>query len=52
MTLDQLKARANEAKRKANSEPNQSGYNAAWLHGYAHALLELHAELLAKEADA
>lgn len=50
MTLDQIKCRANEAERKASAEPNQSSYNAAWLHGYARALLELHADLLKEEA--
>lgn len=28
------------ARKRADEEPNQSGYNAAWLHGYADALLD------------
>lgn len=29
------------ARTAAGNEPNQNGYNAAWLHGYAHALREV-----------
>ena len=32
---------------KADNEPNQSGYNAAWLHGYAQALYDCGKQLQA-----
>lgn len=35
------------ANHKANQEPNQGGYNAAWLHGYADALREVSQQLKA-----
>lgn len=50
MNREKLKERARIAAEKAANEPNQSGYNAAWLHGYARALAELLAET--EEADA
>ena len=28
------------ARKQADEDPNQSGYNAAWLHGYADALID------------
>lgn len=28
------------ARKQADQEPNQSSYNAAWLHGYADALID------------
>ena len=33
-------ASAKLARKQADQEPNQSGYNAAWLHGYADALID------------
>ena len=33
-------ASAKLARKQADEEPNQSGYNAAWLHGYADALVD------------
>lgn len=35
-----IAASARLARRRADEEPNQSGYNAAWLHGYADALID------------
>lgn len=32
---------AKEAKTRANMEPSQGSYNAAWLHGYASALADV-----------
>lgn len=40
-TLSEITCSATEAKKTANLEPNQNGYNAAWLHGYADALREV-----------
>lgn len=36
---------ADLAGTKADNTPNQSGYNAAWLHGYAQALYDCGAQL-------
>jgi hypothetical protein len=33
-------ASAKLARKRADEEPNQSSYNAAWLHGYADALVD------------
>ena len=35
-----IAASARQARKQADREPNQSGYNAAWLHGYADALVD------------
>lgn len=40
-TYDSITSSVQEAKNHAGNEPNQSGYNAAWLHGYAAALKDV-----------
>lgn len=35
-----VSAAAEQARVHAGQEPNQNGYNAAWLHGYAQALAD------------
>lgn len=40
-TTRQIREAAGIANEKAGSEPNQSSYNAAWLHGYAAALADV-----------
>ena len=37
----ELEGIAARARERANNEPNQSSYNAAWLHGYADAVKEV-----------
>lgn len=37
-SIGAVAASAELARLRANGEPNQDGYNAAWLHGYADAL--------------
>lgn len=39
-TIGAVTAAAELARVRANQEPSQDGYNAAWLHGYAQALAE------------
>ena len=38
--IDAISAAAEQARARAGQEPNQDGYNAAWLHGYAQALAD------------
>lgn len=45
-----IAAAAEEAKTRANMEPNQDGYNAAWLHGYASALADVSRQLGKEES--
>lgn len=45
MDKNRLRELAQAASEKASNEPNQSSYNAAWLHGYARALWDLLAEM-------
>lgn len=40
-----IRRAADLAGTKADNTPNQSGYNAAWLHGYAQALYDCGAQL-------
>lgn len=49
-----IAASARLARKQADREPNQSGYNAAWLHGYADALVDAAKQLEAahKQTDA
>lgn len=42
---NEIAAAEKEAKTRAGNEPNQNGYNAAWLHGYAHALGDVRKQL-------
>lgn len=44
-TPAEIRHAAELAGENANNEPNQSGYNAAWLHGYAYALHEVAEQL-------
>ena len=44
-SVPDIKQSALDARNFANQEPNQSGYNAAWLHGYADALKEVGEQL-------
>lgn len=44
-TVPDIQQSALDARNHANQEPNQSGYNAAWLHGYADALKEVGEQL-------
>lgn len=39
-TIGAISAAAELARVRANQEPSQDSYNAAWLHGYAQALFE------------
>lgn len=40
-SISAISAAAEQARARANQEPNQGGYNAAWLHGYAQALTDV-----------
>lgn len=50
-TLAAICDAAKEATDRANHEPNQSSYNAGWLHGYARALTDVRRDLDAGAAD-
>lgn len=50
-TLAAICDAAKEATDRANHEPNQSSYNAGWLHGYARALADVRRGLDAGAAN-
>ena len=44
-SISAISAAAEQARARAGQEPNQSSYNAAWLHGYAQALADAAGQL-------
>lgn len=47
-TPAEIRQAAERAEIRANNEPDQKSYNAAWLHGYAYALDEVAEQLQAE----
>lgn len=45
-TVSAIQDSASLARKRASEEPNQGGYNAAWLHGYADGLNDVGKQLL------